>query len=104
MRRERGDHVIVAVAIDVGDEHLRAAVLLAEGERVLLPHGIAGERLRLAPPAVLEQHVRAPVAVDVADAETVREALEAEVLAQRMERPRSLGRTALGPGPAELPF
>ena len=79
VRREARDHVAIVVAVDIEREHLRSTFAIGEGERVVRPLGIARERLRLLEPTALPQDVQAPVAVDVADAEPVREAAELQV-------------------------
>ena len=56
VRSETGDHVVQAVTIHVIDIHLSATVRVrVERELVVIPNRIAGERLRLLPPAVLFQ-------------------------------------------------
>ena len=71
MRGDAGDDIVQAVAVHVAGIHLRAAG--AELERMKRPHRIARERLRLFPPAVLFQQVRATVAIHVAHAHAVGE-------------------------------
>ena len=73
MRVLAGDDVAVAVAVDVEHQQLRAA-RLTELDRVVLPLRVAGQAGWLLPPAVLPQHVGSAVAVDIADAEPMREA------------------------------
>ena len=77
VRGEAGDDVRLAVAIHVEDIHLRAAT--AELRLVLHPHRIAVERLRLFPPAVRLEDVHLAVAVHIAEADAVGEALEREL-------------------------
>jgi hypothetical protein len=110
VRREGGDDVAVPVPVDVGDQHLRSALAVAELERVEDPDRIGSatrgsERAgRLLVPAFLPQDVLLPVAVEVADAEPVREASDVELLRDRMEGPRPARRPAVGHRPPEAPF
>ena len=53
----------------------------------MLPLRIADKRLGLAKPAVLPQHVLAPIAVDVAHTESVHVRSELVVLRERVDRP-----------------
>ena len=86
-----GDHVVVAIAVDVEHQHLRAAVA-GERDRVGLPGRVTVQRRRLPPPAVLPEHVVLAVAVDVTHAEPMREAPTDARDRQRMPGPRLLGR------------
>ncbi len=66
----RGQHVGVAVAVEIGHAHLRTSG--AEGSLVKFPGSLAGIG-RLLPPAVGDQDVDQAVAIDVAGADAVRE-------------------------------
>src|SRR5262245_59947243 len=78
------DDVVPAVAINVVHEDLRAAAIVAEGERVLFPERAGGRSLRgLFPPALVEHEVGAAVAVDVTDALTVIVMVEFRLLGNR---------------------
>ena len=69
-----GDNIGEAVAVDIHDEHVSAA-FGREGEGMKRPLGIADERGGLLPPALTGEEIVAAVAVDVAVAEAVGEAL-----------------------------
>src|SRR5881396_2688479 len=103
---EAGDDVVLAVAVDVVDEHLGPAVAVAGGEELLgveLPVGVAGEAGGLLPPAAGLQKVHLSVAVDVAVAQAVGEALEMLVArAGLVEGPLGIRVVGIGLGPAEL--
>ena len=73
VRGERGDDVGLAVAIHIVAVHLRAAA--AEHRLVKGPRRIALERFRLLPPAARFQDVHLAVAIDIAVADAVGEAL-----------------------------
>src|ERR1017187_2864583 len=66
---DAGDDIVQAVAVDVIDEHLRGSG--REGERMLDPDGIVGQRSRLFPPGVLLDDVNPAIAVDVAGTDAV---------------------------------
>src|SRR5688572_17638272 len=95
MRVDGGDHVGEVVAVDVVSKHLRSAAGVrggaGEGKFVQLPDGIAGERRGLFPPAILFEDVVATVAVDVAEAQTVRVTLPGSGRRNRMKGPRPHG-------------
>ena len=73
MRRKAGDDVVPPVAVHIIGIHLRAAVGRGEGELVLLPNRISGQRRGLFPPTVFFQQVHLPVTVHITDAEAMGE-------------------------------
>ena len=101
--REARDHVVVAVPVDVVDQHLRAAVLAGEAELVVRPLRIASERLGLAKPAVLPEHILASIAVDVAHTQPVHIGTELVVRGERMDGPARGGVRGIALRPREAP-
>ena len=86
MSSEAGDDIIVAVAIHIVGEHLRAA---AGCERGLVQRPVAlREVLRLLEPAVLHQHVEPAVAIHIAHAQSVAEFLRRDAVGDVVEVPR----------------
>src|SRR6185436_20624879 len=85
---ETRDHVLVAVAVDIHREHLGAA-LVAELEEVRRP-----ESGPLLPPALVEDQVGLPIAVDIAPARAVIELVVLPFRGDRAELP-GLRRIAL---------
>ncbi len=85
MGADGGDDVVQAVAIDIIDDHLGAAVAKVEG--VLDPDRVALEGCGLLPPAVLFEDIDAAIAVDIAAAQAVRVTLVAAFGCNRMKFP-----------------
>src|ERR1035441_4655225 len=72
MRIQAADDVVESVAIHVVGIHLRAAAIcFRKFKRMKFPDGIAGQRGRLLPPAILFENVRASVAIHIAHAEAM---------------------------------
>ena len=86
VRGEAGDHVVVAVAVDVVGVHLRAAGR-ANLRLVKRPRRAVERSRRLLEPAVLDQDVAPAVAVDVADAQPVAERLRRVLLRDGVKLP-----------------
>src|SRR5690606_1629419 len=86
---EARDDVVAAVDVDVVGVHLRAA--RPEIGWMVPPESALGAGSGVLPPAPGHQDVGVAVPVDVADAETVREMAETQVVRDRMKGPR-LGR------------
>src|ERR1043166_2315531 len=89
------DDIVEAVTVHVIDIHLRAAV--AEVHRVLDPIATRG----LFPPRLGFQHVRFTVAIHIAEAHAVREALPTDLGSDRVPRPRFRGITPIRRSVAE---
>ena len=85
-----GDDVGVAVAVDVEGVHFGAGV--GELEVMLLPDRIAVEIFGLFPPSGRFEKIEPPVAVDIADAQAMGEALIAAVLGRDAVEDPGLGR------------
>lgn len=85
MSLEGGDDVIFSIAVDVVDEHLRAAGV--EVDRVEGPGFGIVEFFGLFVPAVVDEDIEATVAVDVTDAQAVGERSVVAVAGDGVEDP-----------------
>ena len=88
VRFQAGDDVGAFVAVNILDQHLRAA--FTKILRVELPHRIASQRRRLFPPAFTQQNVDATIAVQITLADAVRVLVPRAFFADRLPVPRFL--------------
>ncbi len=101
--REAGDHVVIAVAIDVVSIHLGPA-RPGEANLVQRPERIARQVRRLLEPAVLRDQIDPPVAVDIADPQAMAKRHRGDLFRERVKRPLGKGLVWIGRCIAEETF
>ena len=86
MSGQAGDHIVVAIAIDIVGKHV-GATFWRKAYRMKLPQRFVGILIRLFKPAVLGDHVQSVVAIDIAHSQSMTESWRRYFFRYLMKRP-----------------